>query len=74
MLLGKRLRIAREANQHYQRLKAQNPSSTHEQLEEEVADLMRHEYGADIDWANILQIILRVLALLAPLLLKKEGQ
>jgi len=62
--------VARE----YARRKAAHPTLSHDEIEEQVLGEMRTKYVADADWPALLELILKVLALLAPFLMKESRE
>lgn len=61
MRLLERLRIQREARQTY--LAAKDQGKSHEECCEVVADAMQEKYGASVNWAKIIEIVMMILAL-----------
>jgi hypothetical protein len=61
MRLIERLRVQREARELYQEARASGKS--HDEAGEHVAAHLQEKYGASIDWAKIVEIILMILAM-----------
>lgn len=61
MLLGKRLRVIREARKAFDA--AVDSGLSKDEAFEEMLNEMQRTYGADMDWMEILGLILKVLAL-----------
>jgi hypothetical protein len=61
MLLGKRLRVIREARKAFD--DAVDSGLSKDEAFEETLNEMQRAYGADMDWMEILGLILKVLAL-----------
>ncbi len=61
MRLIERLRIQREARESY--LDARAAGKSHDEASDLVAAGLQEKYGASIDWAKIVEIILLILAM-----------
>lgn len=61
MKIGKRLRIVREARELIRDAVAAGMSK--EEAGEAMQEAMKAKYGADVDWMDIIELILKVLAL-----------
>lgn len=61
MKIGKRLRIVREARELIRDAVAAGMSK--EEAGEAMQEVMKAKYGADVDWMDIIELILKVLAL-----------
>lgn len=63
MRLLEKLRIQREAREVYDSARASGKS--HDEAGEVVASTLQERYGANVDWAKIVELIMLLLALLA---------
>ncbi len=61
MLLGKRLRVIREARAAFD--KAVDSGLSKDEAFEDAVSAMQQKYGADADWLTILEWVLKILAL-----------